>query len=223
LHRGLNARNVTAELYAAAGLQGQPSSPFDALRAAAAISPGLAHLVDEALRAAELAAIATAPLTPYAQEVIDTARAAGRTVAIVSNNSAASIETFLATHNIGVDHIAGRTSADPRQLKPSPKLLDDTLDRLHTSREHAALVGDSTTDMQVASRAGIAAIGYANRPHKTQTLATRRGRRCRKPAPNPRRPGRSLTRASTAAVDHPRARAEVVTAGPNASNAAGRS
>jgi hypothetical protein len=74
------------------GLEGPPSTdPFDALRAAANPSPSLASRVDEALKTAELAAIDTAPLTPHARQAIDAAYESGRTVAIVSNNSTASI------------------------------------------------------------------------------------------------------------------------------------
>lgn len=165
--------SVTAALYAVAELDGPTSTdPFDALRAAADVSHSLAAEVEAALRKAELSAVRTAPLTPHARQVIDTARESGRTVAIVSNNSTAAVEAFLSAQHIDVDYIAGRTSPDPRDLKPSPKLLRDALDRLGTEPEYATLIGDSTTDMRAAARAGVAPIGYANRPPRPKRSPT---------------------------------------------------
>ena len=87
------------------------SDPFDVLRYAATVGPDLAERIEQRLRAAELEAIRTATPTPHTIDVITAWRQAGRTVAAVSNNSAAAVQTYLTTHGIQVDGIAARSSA----------------------------------------------------------------------------------------------------------------
>jgi phosphoglycolate phosphatase len=104
-------------------------------------------------------------------EVINAWRDAGRPVAIVSNNSAAAVETYLSDHDINVEHVAGRTSADPALLKPSPHLITRTIRTLDAQPADCALVGDSLTDIAAARLAGVASVGYANKPGKRHTLS----------------------------------------------------
>jgi phosphoglycolate phosphatase len=144
--------------------------PFDVLRYAGTISTELARRVETRLRANEIAATRTATATPHATDVINAWRDTGRPVAIVSNNSAAAVETYLSDHGINVEHVTARTSADPAQLKPSPHLITRAIRTLDTTPSACALVGDSITDITGARLAGVASVGYANKPGKRRTL-----------------------------------------------------
>jgi phosphoglycolate phosphatase len=145
--------------------------PFDVLRYAGTISTELTQRVEAQLRANEIEATRTATATPHATEVISAWRDEARPVAIVSNNSAAAVETYLSEHDIRVDHVAARASADPALLKPSPHLITQAIRALDAQAAACALVGDSLTDMTAARLAGVASIGYANKPGKDRVLA----------------------------------------------------
>lgn len=144
--------------------------PFDILRAAARRGASMARHTEAALTHLETLAAENAAATPYAADVVRAAHESGRSVAIVSNNSAPAIRRYLDRHGITPDAIIGRDSSDPGLLKPSPHLVSAALTSLSAAPEAAVLVGDSTTDIQAAHAAGVAAIGYANKPGKAQRL-----------------------------------------------------
>jgi phosphoglycolate phosphatase len=139
---------------------------------AASISPELGALVETEMTAQETAATATARPVPYVHEVITSARDTGRQVAIVSNNSETAVRAYLAQHGLAdrIDHVSARISPDPALLKPSPHLLDRAIATLGADPTGCAIVGDSVTDIQAARAAGIASIGYANKPGKHQAF-----------------------------------------------------
>jgi phosphoglycolate phosphatase len=176
---GRSARTVVLKLLDVLTASGTPiphrvanaNDPFDVLRHAATISRTLAQRVEARLRENEIAATRSAAATPHAADVISTWRAAGRQVAVVSNNSAAAVGAYLAEHAITVDLVAARTSSDPALLKPSPHLVTAAIEKLGADRAVCALVGDSRSDMTAAEIAGITRVGYANKPGKREALA----------------------------------------------------
>jgi HAD superfamily hydrolase (TIGR01509 family) len=176
---GRPARTVVLDLLDVLAAEGTPipepvadaKDPFDVLRYAGTISTELAQRVETQLRVNEIAATRTATATPHATDVINAWHDAGRPVAIVSNNSAAAVATYLSDHGINVEHVAARTSADPVLLKPSPHLITQTARTLGAQPEACALVGDSLTDITAARLAGVASVGYANKPGKRHTLS----------------------------------------------------
>jgi beta-phosphoglucomutase-like phosphatase (HAD superfamily) len=70
----------------------------------------------------EVAAAATAKLTPYVHEVLAGCRESGRVVAVVSNNSARAVTAYLDRHGLsdGIAQVVARPSHDPALLKPVP-------------------------------------------------------------------------------------------------------
>jgi hypothetical protein len=70
-----------------------------------------------------------------------------------------------------LDLVIGRTSADPALLKPSPHLVTHALDAFGAATDESILIGDSTSDIAAGREAGIARIGYANKPGKRHRLA----------------------------------------------------
>jgi phosphoglycolate phosphatase len=102
---------------------------------------------------------------------IDAWRRHGRAVAVVSNNAATAVQSYLDARGIQVDVLVARTSTDPRLLKPDPYLVSTSMQALHADADKCALVGDSLSDIEAARRVGVISIGYANKPRKYETLA----------------------------------------------------
>jgi phosphoglycolate phosphatase len=69
-----------------------------------------------------------------------------------------------------IEFVSARISHDPAMLKPDSHLIEQAIAGLRASSDECVLIGDSTTDMQAAGRAGIDSIGYANRPGKHASL-----------------------------------------------------
>lgn len=147
--------------------------PFDVLRYAGKLDVSVAESVERRFTELELEAVQTASPTTYADDVIRCAATDSSVVAIVSNNSYAAVDTYLVAQGLRsqVSGIFARTSADLSQLKPSPFFLNAALTTLNVRRDAAVFVGDAVTDLAAAQAAGIAAVGYANKPGKTARFA----------------------------------------------------
>lgn len=149
------------------------TDPFDVFVYAATLSAEDAHTVNAAFTAHEVEAIANATPAPGGHELIRSWKRAGRKLAVVSNNSAQAVRSYLALHDLGqyVDHVSARTSDDPDQLKPRTWLLDQALNALEVTASDSVLIGDSTTDVEAGHSAGTPVIGYANKPGKDERLS----------------------------------------------------
>lgn len=152
------------------------ADPFVVLEHAASLSEDDARYVEAAFTAHEVEAVTTARPTEGAHELIQAWHDSGRPLAIVSNNSAAAISTYLDFHGIRalVDVVSARESADLRLLKPRPYLLNQAQRALAISADRCVFVGDSLTDVEAAKAAGVRMIGYANKPGKRERF-TRAG------------------------------------------------
>jgi HAD superfamily hydrolase (TIGR01509 family) len=109
-----------------------------------------------------------------AQDVIDSALEADLPVAVVSNNAAAAVRRYLDARDLGgkVSLVIGRPHADPERMKPHPALVEAATSALGVLPGSALFVGDSTTDMEAACRAGVRGIGYAKSPERRLRLAS---------------------------------------------------
>jgi phosphoglycolate phosphatase len=147
--------------------------PIEVFTYAATISPDLAARVEAEMTDQELAAVATAAPTPYVHEVVTACQNSGRSVAIVSNNSARAVHAYLARHGLDdrISLVVARTSHDPALLKPSPHLITQAVQALDAEPGECTLVGDSVTDIQGARLASVQSIGYANKTGKRERLA----------------------------------------------------
>lgn len=169
------ARRVRAEL----DLRGDPTEtdPLVVLREAASDSSReQAQRADAVLQAAELDAVDTAAPTAGAADFLSACDSAGVPVAIVSNNSTAAIRRYLDRHELAdrIGAVIGRPAGRPDLMKPSPHLIREALSALSAEPGDAVLIGDSTTDVEAAHAAGVPAVGYANKPGKTDRLAAAR-------------------------------------------------
>ncbi|MET9931930.1 MULTISPECIES: HAD family phosphatase [unclassified Streptomyces] len=167
------ARELTALLAAqdeAAGAKAaRADDPVEVLRIAHEAGSELGQRVERALTAAEVRAVALAGQpTPGAAEALRATRAAGRGVAVVSDNSAECVQAFLELHGLQeyVTEIVGRPSEQPHLMRPNPFPLITAAERMHVDVTSCTLIGDSLTDVQAAHAAGATVIGYADEPQK---------------------------------------------------------
>ncbi|MEU8422995.1 Imm21 family immunity protein [Micromonospora sp. NPDC048835] len=145
--------------------------PLDLFRATAVFAPDLVGVVGAALTAAEVEAAASAEATIGAFDVVAACLETGRSLAIVSDNSAAAIGAYLGRRDRARYFAAVIGRGDhPDLLKPNPVPVVQALRALKVAPGAAVLVGDSTTDIAAARAAGVACIGYANRPGKAERL-----------------------------------------------------
>ncbi|SBT52869.1 HAD family hydrolase [Micromonospora narathiwatensis] len=149
------------------------ADPLEVLRrTGAAGDHGITRAVEDALCVAERRAVETAEPTPYGREVIVAARQAGVPVAAVSNNSAGAVSAYLVAHRLAghVSPVVGRAYAEPDRMKPNPAPILKAVRDLGVTPGRCVLVGDSLSDIEGARAAGVAVIGYANRPAKVDAF-----------------------------------------------------
>lgn len=149
-------------------------SPIEIFTYAATISPALAASIEAELTALEITASASAAPNGCVPDLLVACRESARTVTVVSNASANAIHAYLAQHALSslVTHVAGRASPDPGLLKPSPHLIEQALSALNADPSICTMAGDSPSDVQSASQARVASIGYASNPSKYEQLST---------------------------------------------------
>lgn len=143
--------------------------PLEVLRWAATLErPDVVRLVETKLRAEECAASETATPTAHGREVIVGAFEAAKHMAIVSNNSAEAISSYLSRQRLGkyTMPVAGRAFGQPNLMKPNPEPILRAAKTLNTSSADCVLIGDSLADIYGAHAAGLPVIGYANRSEK---------------------------------------------------------
>ena len=147
--------------------------PIEVFTYAATISTDLAARVEAEMTDQELAAVATAAPTPYVHDVVTVCQNSGRSVSVVSNNSARAVHAYLGRHGLDdrISLVVARTSHDPALLKPSPHLITQAVEALDAEPGECTLVGDSVTDVQAARLASVQSIGYANEPGIPERLA----------------------------------------------------
>ncbi|WP_405437154.1 HAD family hydrolase [Streptomyces anulatus] len=166
---------VLAQIDAPTGKQAlETDDPMEVLRLAPRAGEDAMCRIEEALTAAEVLAVKAAGVpVPGAMGSLRAAHESGRRVAIVSNNSAACVREFLVLHDLArfVDQVIGRYPNRPDLMKPSPYSLEIAAKELGVRVSTCTLIGDSTTDIEAAARAGSMAIGFANKPGKEASLA----------------------------------------------------
>ncbi|MFC8789685.1 HAD family hydrolase [Streptomyces cinereoruber] len=129
--------------------------------------------VEAALTAAEVRAVSVAGApTNGAVEALKAARASGRRVAVVSNNSAECVHAYLSSQGLSgvIEAVIGRPTLRPDRMKPSPHLLLEAASLLCVAARRAVLIGDSVTDIEASGAAGVTSVGYANKPGKQEAL-----------------------------------------------------
>ncbi|WP_435613177.1 HAD family hydrolase [Streptomyces sp. bgisy159] len=128
--------------------------------------------LEERLTQHELRAVRHAMPTAYADPLIRTWVATGTRLAVVTNNSARTVNRYL--HSRGLlpcfaPHVYGRTQ-DMSLLKPHPHTLHRALEALGAAPGDSLMIGDTVTDHAAARDAGVRFIGYARNDVKEHML-----------------------------------------------------
>ena len=148
--------------------------PLEVLKWSATFGlPALVRQVEAELCAEELTAARASEPTPFGRETIIGALEAGKSIAIVSNNSAGAIRAYLGRQRLTRYRlpVSGRAYARPDLMKPNPEPILAAAKLANASPADCVLIGDSLTDIDGAHAATMPVIGYANRPEKVDRFA----------------------------------------------------
>lgn len=150
----------------------EETDPLALLRRIASERPAVSAQADTLLSNLETEAAQLARPNPEALDFLTACAASSRAVHLVSNNSGAAIQAYLAAHQLGgqVATIVGRVPGDPGSMKPNPRLLLDAMSASGAAPAHCIFVGDAVRDVEAGHAAGVRTIGYANKPGKREAL-----------------------------------------------------
>ncbi len=152
------------------------ADPLALLRLVADTRPDLVPTTDLALAQLEEEAVSLGEPNIGGASVMHACTETGRSVWIVSNNATSAICAYLVKHDLAV-HVAGvfgRVHGNPSSMKPNPRLLLDAMDAAGAKATECIFIGDAVRDVEAGHAAGVATIGYANKPGKEARLTAAR-------------------------------------------------
>ncbi len=126
------------------------------------------RLVD-AYRRIYFARPAPHPLFPGIAALLEALAAGGFALAVATGKSVAGLERSLAETGLGGRFAVMRT-ADVTAPKPDPMMLHEIAETLDVSPTRMLMVGDTAYDLEMAARAGAAAIGVTYGAHPVDEL-----------------------------------------------------
>ncbi|MEV8093711.1 HAD-IA family hydrolase [Kitasatospora sp. NPDC085879] len=170
-HR-LRSQVLTNSEHLAVGTDAE-TDPLALLRLIAAAEPDLVGLADQVLAGLETEAVQAGQPNTGGEAVLRACALSGRMVSVVSNNAGAAIERYLSDHGLRsyVVGVFGRTPGEPSSMKPSPRLLLDAMEAVGSKPAECIFIGDAARDVEAGEAAGVATIGFANKPGKDAKLA----------------------------------------------------
>jgi phosphoglycolate phosphatase-like HAD superfamily hydrolase len=149
------------------------TDPHEVLRRVHALDARYVADLERALSSAESRAAHSATPTPGAHQLIAAWHRSKGAVWVVTNNSPFAVEAYAQIHGLSgdLDGMSGREgAADVGRMKPHPCFVERALEDSETGPEAAVLIGNSDSDLVAAHRAGVAAVGFVDRPGRRQLL-----------------------------------------------------
>ncbi len=138
------------------------------------LPPESARRMEQSLSSEEVAAAAIAFPTGYADTLVRTLHATGRTVAVATDNSADAVRRYLAGRNLLEpfgERLCGRVcNGTGLRLKPDPDCVLRALESTGTAPDATTMIGDSAQDAAAARAAGVGFVGYARNERKAREL-----------------------------------------------------
>lgn len=116
------------------------------------------------------------PLFSGANELLDALAASQVQLAVATGKSRTGLNRLMAETSTE-DYFVTTKTADEAQSKPNPDMLNQILTITGVAAEDAIMVGDSLLDIEMAKKAGVAAVGLTHGAatrealEKTQALA----------------------------------------------------
>ncbi len=104
------------------------------------------------------------PLFAGAAELLDELQAAGHLLAIATGKSRKGLDRALAQQGVTHRFVATRC-ADEGPPKPDPAMLRHLMDEVGATADQTLMIGDTTHDLELASRAGASAVAVAYGAH----------------------------------------------------------
>ncbi len=114
---------------------------------------------------------ATVHLVPGVKELIQWLHAAGVHMAIATNKSAQGLARVLRMSGLD-DYILITRSATEAPAKPCPQMLEEIMATFTLGAQDTLMVGDSDSDMEMATALGVVAVGMDFFQMDEQTLRT---------------------------------------------------
>lgn len=140
--------------------------------------PAAVHEIAEAYRRHWLGdAVEAAPMFAGAAALVERLHAAGHLLAVATGKSRRGLERSLDDSGLR-EYFHATRCADEAFSKPHPQMLEDILTDLDTAPAAALVVGDTEYDMQMASAAGVAAVGVGHGVHAPQRLMAQGAMHC---------------------------------------------
>ena len=179
-------RNIVGAMTAAFGSQGMTPPPRERILSVVGLSlpHAVVHLTTEtpdapiealveAYRAAffELRSdpANAEPLYPGTRKALDALTNRGVLLGIATGKSRRGVDALLRHHGLEGRFVTIRT-ADDAPSKPHPAMVEQALAEAGVEAGEAALVGDTTFDMEMARAAGVVPIGVAWGYHRPEAL-----------------------------------------------------
>jgi phosphoglycolate phosphatase len=103
--------------------------------------------------------------------MLENLREQGYTLAVATGKSRSGLDRVLDQSNLR-DMFASTRTADQTESKPSPLMVYEILDELAMPAHRALVIGDTTHDILMANRAGIAGFAVTQGAHDAAKLAT---------------------------------------------------
>ncbi|MGP3987714.1 HAD family hydrolase [Streptomyces sp. 3N207] len=170
-----------------AGMWPETTDPLRLLTAAfddSSLPRENARQMERSLTLEEVAAAEVAFPTGYADALVRTLCATGRTVAVATDNSADAVERYLAGRSLLDAFSSGRRPGDapsrvcgrvcdgtaPLRLKPDPDCVLRALESTGADAAESLMLGDSARDAAAARAAGVGFVGYARNERKEREL-----------------------------------------------------
>ncbi len=132
-----------------------------------AANANIVRKCDDYLTALESQAVVGASLRDGIREIIELF---DNNIAIVTNNSAKSAKDFIVKLKLKIPVIIGRPFGRPSLMKPNTYILDHALQQLKRTNDECIMIGDSVTDIEVAQKAKVFSIAFANYEGKYRRL-----------------------------------------------------
>lgn len=167
MHRRLAEQGVRA-----AGGGGAPSSDPHGLLGALGTHEDFVEMESFLAEEEQQAALSATP-TPGAHDFVRAVAESGRLLAITTNNSPGSVDTYLKSHELDTyfgGWIFGRSTEHPTLMKPHPDCLLRAVAAVGVAREDCLMIGDSPRDAAAARAAGIGFLGFATSEDKAERL-----------------------------------------------------
>lgn len=138
------------------------------------LPPESARRMEQSLSSEEVAAAAVAFPTGYADALVRTLHATGRTIAVATDNSAEAVRRYLAGRNLLEpfgERLCGRVcNGTGLRLKPDPDCVLRALESTGAAAAVTTMIGDSAQDATAARAAGVGFVGYARNERKAREL-----------------------------------------------------